>query len=139
MSKNATVRISEDSQNVLRNNFKNLNEAITLLVEPFDKLRKMTITERKGYFTREEVVAMVSSLNGTLITPDFIYNKQFFIHQLSDFESFENGVSRHEAALEPLVEKIKQLSSAEVYVITLDIYTFWNTGGDLEDYLSKWI
>lgn len=135
-TKTVSVRLPENIINEIKENFEGFNAGISLIVEPFDRLRRVTINELKGYFTREEIVALVDSLNGTMLTPEFIYNKQFWVIQLEDFENLENGISRHSANSKILLEKIENLSQSQVYFLLIDIHIFWNSGCDLEEYLK---
>lgn len=128
MSKNATIRLPEETQNRLKENFGGIQTAISLIVEPFEKLRILTLSELKGYFTKEEMTALVDSQNGTMLTPDFIYNKSFLIAQLEDFEQLEAGFSRHNADYGNVIGKINSLSQSQVYFLLISIHISWNTG-----------
>lgn len=139
MSKNATIRLQDETHEFLKTNFDGIQSGISLIVEPFDRLRQITIKELKGYFTREEITALIDSQNGTMLTPDFIYNKSFLLAQLEDFEMLEGGISRHKGEPSELFEKIQELSSVQVYYILLDIHIFWQTNSNLEDYFKKYV
>src|SRR5690606_8116153 len=118
-SKNITIRLDEQQAENLKKDYGQISTAIQLIVEPFERLRKMTMQELKGYFSREELTVLVDSQNGVLLTPDFIYNKQFIIAQLEDFEHFESGISRHGAKLENLLKKMDKLSHSQVYLLIM--------------------
>lgn len=139
MSKNTTIRLQDETHEFLKTNFDGIQSGISLIVEPFDRLRQITIKELKGYFTREEITALIDSQNGTMLTPDFIYNKFFLLAQLEDFEMLEGGISRHKVEPSELFEKIQKLSSVQVYYILLDIHIFWQTNSNLEDYFKKYV
>lgn len=129
MSKNATIRLPEEIQGKLKENFGGIQTAISLIVEPFEKLRVLTMKELEGFFTKEEMTALVDSQNGTMLTPDFIYNKSFLIAQLEDFEQLESGFSRHNADVAKTIEKINTLlSQSQVYFLLISIHISWNTG-----------
>lgn len=137
MSKNATIRLPEEIQNKLKENFGGIQSAISLIVEPFDRLRVMSIAELKDLFTKQELIALIDNQNGVMLTPDFVYNKSFLLAQLEDFEKFENGISRNGAEYAQLANKIDKISNAQVYYLLLDIHIFWETSLDLEQYLIK--
>ena len=137
MSKNATIRLPEEVQNDLKQNFGGIQSAISLIVEPFQRLKTVTLLELKGYFTREELIALIDSQNGVLLTPDFIYNKSFLLAQLEDFEMFENGISRQSANPADLFSKIDKLAQSQVYYLLLDIHVFWQSGKVLSEYLEN--
>lgn len=137
MSKNATIRLQDQTHEFLKSNFEGIQSGISLIVEPFDRLLRITISELKGFFTREELIAILDSQNGVMLTPDFIYNKAFFLAQLEDFEMLENGISKHGADPVSLFDKIKTMPSVQVYYFILDIHLFWNSNGDMNAYLEK--
>lgn len=137
MSKNATIRLPEEIQTSIKNNFGGLQAGISLIVEPFDRLRALTISELSGYFTEEELIALADSQNGVMLTPDYIYNKAFLIAQLEDFETLENGISRRNANPKKFIEKINKLSQPQVYFLLLHTHIFWNNPSDLNDYLAQ--
>lgn len=139
MSKNATIRLNDETHEFLKTNFEGIQAAISLIVEPFDKLRQVTMNELKGYFSKEELVSLIDSQNGTMLTPDFIYNKSFWVFQLQDFEQLENGISRHGADSEVLMDKLNKLSQSQVYIFLMDIHIFWNTNGDLNKYIERMV
>lgn len=136
MIKNTTVRLPIAISEKLTEDFGNFSTATQLILETFEKLKKVNIEELKGYFTQEEITALADSQNGVMLSPDFIYKKGFLISQLEDFEKFESGISRHGADPATLLEKIEKLPSAQVYFLILDISAFWNTGGEIEQYIK---
>ena len=135
--KNVTIKLDEREIEVLKNDFGQISTAIQLIVEPFNRLKKTTLNEIKGYFSREELTVLVDCLNGTMLTPDFIYNKSFFIFNLEDFEQLEGGISRHNASPEILLNKLKELNSSTVYFLFLEILNFWQKGDNLDDFLER--
>lgn len=136
---NVTIRIEENILNTIKTNFASAQAGLTLIIEPFDRLRMITIAELKGYFTREEIIALADSQNGTMLTPDYIYNKAFILAQLEDFQTFEGGISRHEADPETLINKVKNLSHSQVYYLLMHIHIFWNTNGSIEKLITSLI
>lgn len=137
MSKNATIRLQDETHEFLKSNFEGIQSGISLIVEPFDRLLRITISELKGFFTREELIAILDSQNGVMLTPDFIYNKAFWVAQLEDFEMLENGISKHGAVPNDLFAKIKTMPSVQVYYFIIDIHLFWNSNRNMNAYLDK--
>lgn len=123
---NKTVRLTDETHKQLTQQFGSFANACQLLLEPFDRLRKLNNEKMKEYFSEAELNAIRDSQNGLVQTPDFIYSKQFFIAQIEDFERFENGISRHKVEASDLIEKINKLSNVEVYYLVLDCVVFWN-------------
>lgn len=136
-SKNITIRLEEVQAENLKRDYGQISTAIQLIVEPFERIRRMTIDELKGYFTREEWVALIDSQNAVLLSPDFIYSRNFLLAQLEDFESLERGVSRHRADSKTILNKIRQLSHSQVYFLVMEINAFWNTGKELSLFLEE--
>lgn len=139
MGRNVTIQMDPAELDQLKKDFGQQSDALRLIVEPHSRLRKMVMAELKGYFSRAELTALIDSQNGVLLTPDFIYNKVFFLAQLEDFETLEDGISRHGADGPDLLQKLKQLSHAQVYFLMLDIAAFWNHNDrDLNNYLDTY-
>lgn len=135
-SKNITIRLDEQQAEQLKKNYGQISTAAQLILEPHERLRKTAMAELQGYFTREELTALVDSQNGTMLTPDFIYNKTFFLAQLEDFEQLENGISRHGADADALMDKVRNLNSGVVYLLVMDIMTFWQAGNNFDDFIN---
>ncbi|SHJ06400.1 hypothetical protein SAMN05443429_108101 [Cruoricaptor ignavus] len=135
--KTTTVRLSENTSVELAKDFENFTTAVQLILEPHRRLRKVVMKELKGLFSKEEITALVDSQNGVMLTPAFIYKKDFLIEQLEDFELFESGISRHGAEKEELIEKLSGISNSQVYFLLLEIHAFWNSGGKLDDFVKQ--
>lgn len=121
-----TVRLNPNQAEKIQEYGKAISSTIEGMTEGFLAIRNHTLLEIKGFFTREELVALTDSLNGTLLEENFKPNKSMAIAHLEDFEQFENGISRHGADPDQLLAKIGNLTSAQIYFLQEEILRFWN-------------
>lgn len=121
-----TVRLNPNQAERIQEYGKAISSTIEGMTEGFLAIRNHTLLELKGIFTREEMIALTASLNGTLLEENFKPNKSMAIAHLEDFEQFENGVSGQGANFEKLIEKVNKLTAAQIYFLQEEILRFWN-------------
>lgn len=121
-----TVRLSPVNAERITAYGKAISSTIEGMTEGFLAIRNHTLLELKGIFTRDELVALTDSLNGTLLEENFKPNKSMAIAHLEDFEQFENGISRHGANSDQLLAKVGNLTAAQIYFLQEEILKFWN-------------
>lgn len=135
-----TVRTSEQISNLLTQYAGTKSAGAIRATEGFVFIRRYTLHELKGLFTRAEFIALTDSQNGTMLVPEYQANKGMLIAHMDDFELLEGGVTRHEANWEKLKAKLERLTASQVFFLQDEISLFWEhtTGGDLNVFLEKY-
>lgn len=136
--KNTNFRLTEDVRNELKNLYGSHAAGLEFHIPGMLKLRQYTLHELRGVFTKEELTAIVDSQNGTMLVVDYLPNVGVMAAHLEDFEKFENGISRHGANPQVLLQKINKLTASQVYWLQDDIKVFWDNNGDLQEFIKKY-
>ena len=134
-----SIRITDDSEKLLTPLFDNRNEAIQAAIDAYNSIRRYTLNEITGIFTREEIIAMVDNLNGTLLQPEYQANKDIYIAHLEDGEKFENLSARFEVDFKTLKAKVEGLTAAQIFFIQAEIERFWRQESNIENGLEIFI
>lgn len=132
-----TLRLPEEMVKQLTDNGqKMLNPALVEFVQQSFADRKAAVLDIKGVFTPSEWIALADSLNGTMITDEFRYNRDAFIIHCEDAELYESSFSKHGADMKAVCEKIKGLTAIQVATVYRRIEAYWDKCGEIDS--QKW-
>ena len=92
----------------------------------------------RGIFSPNEWKALVSSLNGTMVTDYTRYSIEMFIAHNEDAEQFEGSFSNFNVKVEDVNAKIAKLTRIQVSTIYDRITAFWDNQNGMGDSLDKW-
>lgn len=99
-------------------------------------LRRATIHELKGLFSREEIIALADSFNGLIPTWQIMVNPQTLIVHTEDAERYQYSASGHGADPALLIKKLQSLTRGQATILQLELHAFWtrdeSTTPDLE-------
>jgi hypothetical protein len=127
--KQTTIRYSENIGQMLAEIDEKSTTAAQNVLELFGYLRRATLSEMKGKFTREEIIAMADAYNGTIPTWQYLANPGMFVAHMEDAEKFDGTCTRQKADPDKLIDKIGSLTSAQVAILQLELARFWNCEG----------
>lgn len=102
------------------------NAGASEAIEAYVYIRRATLQEIKGRFSKAEATALMDMYNGTMLTPDYQYQPQAIRIQVEDAEKFESSCSRHGADIDKLLSKTDQLTAAQTWVLQQEIVRAWN-------------
>jgi hypothetical protein len=134
-----SIRITDDSEKFLTPLFDNRNEAIQAAIDAYNSIRRYTLKELTGIFTREEIIAMVDNLNGTMLQPEYQANKDIYIAHLEDGEKFEYLSDRFKIDFTTLKTKVGGLTAAQIFFLQAEIERFWRQESNIEDGLEIFV
>jgi len=105
-------------------------------IEVFVYLRRSTLHELRGRFSKEEIIALADSFKELTPTWQIMCNTDVFAAHTEDAEKYQSSATSNGADPLVLIEKIKQLTSAQASILQLELWAFWNrndaTPPDLE-------
>ncbi len=119
--------------------FDNKTTGGEIIIDSFLYLRRDTLQELKGIFTKEELTGLIALRNGTIFEPQFSCNAKFLLAELEDAEKFDNQSKNFSFDYKKLIAKIQKLTSAQVYFLLLEINRFWNKESAKENSLDDFI
>lgn len=116
----------------------NKNAGATESIEGYSFIRRATLAELKGKFTKPEATAMVDMYNGTLLTPELQYQPEVLRAKIEDSEKYEGSCRRHGAKMADLLKKTDALTAAQVWVLQQELVRAWdnNSVEDIIKHLS---
>lgn len=133
--KGTTVYLPEDQAKYIQENYKNQNYGIIAAIEALMTIRKYSLNEIKGIFTPEEWSFLVDSLNGTMTTDAFRCNAGALAYHCQDADKLDDLGEKWEIDIQELMEKIKDLTAAQVDAVYFRVEQFWNSEDeDLEEF-----
>lgn len=151
--KKITVRVSDTTEKFLSEKFDNpsaggcacieiVERTAKSGIEPFSipdsieflsYIRSYSLRELRGKLTAAEWSYLADALNGTMITPEFRCNVGGLIASIEDSNDFYGLGEKWSVDVPAFVEKVKQLTGAQVDAIYSRIEEFWNSENkDLE-------
>ena len=132
-----TTRIDEAIIKQLEEIYQKPGTGASVAAEAYVFIRRHTLRELKGMFSREELMGIISNLNGTMQQPEFQANPVMFAAHLEDGELYELLGKQYSFDFEILMQKVKMLTSAQVFFLQEEIRLFWdNEGRDLEKFIK---
>jgi hypothetical protein len=116
----------------------------SVAAEAYVFIRRHTLRELKGMFKKEELIGMISNLNGTMQQPEFQANPVMFAAHLEDGETFDFLSQQYGFDFEILMQKVRKLTAAQVFFLQEEIRLFWydeyaSTDGALDAFIGKLI
>lgn len=124
--KNATTQLSDDESQKLIELYGSVYSGMQKSVSGFTALQTATLAELKGMFTREEIISMTDSLNGSMHEDRYMANKKMMLYGLEDAELLDKRFTSHDASFEDFRVKFKSLTSAQCYFLIEEIRRFWD-------------
>jgi len=124
--KNVSIRIEDDLMSMLSEISVRPTVSVQTAIEVLLYLRRATLHELKGKFCREEISALVDSFEGLVPTWRIMCNPLVLATQTEDAEKYRHSASSNGADPLALIEKIKQLTSAQASILQLELWAFWN-------------
>ena len=104
-------------------------------LEALEYIQAYSKREMKGKITPAQWCYLADALNGTIVTPEFICNKQALAASVQDADDFDNLGQKWEVNVPNFVETILGLTGAETYTVFRHVHNFWN---DENRDLEKW-
>jgi len=121
-----SIRIeSQEIESMLSEiNRKHATAAQTVL-ELFTSLHRSTILELRGLFTREEITAMALYAKTKKPNWQSMSSPLIYANDIEEFEKYKSSISSYGVNPNALIGKIKKLTSAQVAILQLEIFSFW--------------
>jgi len=115
----------------------------TRATEAFLWLRKYALKGLKGKLTKNELSALIDIQNGSIFEEQFAVNHSAFIAHIEDADEFEGIGEKWKIDIKALIEKVKNMSTCEIFFLQEEIDRFWNVeqafgspNPDLEKFLG---
>lgn len=104
--------------------------------------RKLALKNIKGIFTRNELIGIVASFNGTIIAFDLGIPPKFMLTAgMEDAISLEGNASMYDYDAETMLKKIESLTEQDAMFLLEEISRFWNESKnyspDLDQFLNE--
>lgn len=134
-TKNATIRLPKDLVDVLTKDGDSINQAIISTIKELQQIRIISMHELKGIFSANEWKFFADSLNGTMVTDAFRYDKEALIMHCEDSELYDHTAQKYNVSLDELKQKINTLKAANIEALYRHVSVFWEHP---ETNIEKW-
>lgn len=133
--KGTTVYLPEDQAMYIQENYRSQNYGIITAIEVLMTIRAYSLAEIKGRFTQGEWSFLADSLNGTITDGSFRCNAGALAYHCQDADKLDDLGEKWEIDIQELVDKIKDLTAAQVDAVYFRVEQFWNSEDeDLEEF-----
>ena len=119
----------EDFRKIGNNTSQNAIQAISGYIE----LRRYTMRELKGVFSAAEIKYLVDMSNSSMFLPEYASNLQMLIARVEDANKFDGLADKWQVNLDIMLDKIKKLTSAQVFFLQFACYNYWYGSDDVGD------
>ncbi len=134
-----TFRADEEVTTMLKTMHARPTLATLSVLELFTAIRKETIRELKGRFSRKEIMALTDSFKRSTPRLQMMATNYVLEGHTRDAERDFKSTSSNNANLNVLIEKLKLLTSAQAAILQLELWAFWNRNEDEVPDLEKFI
>lgn len=134
-TKNATIRLPKDLVDVLTKDGDSINQAIISTIKELQQIRIISMHELKGIFSANEWKFLADSLNGTMVTDSFRYDKKSLIIHCEDSELYDHTAQKYNVNIDELKQKINTLKGANIESLYRRVSDFWEHP---ETDIEKW-
>ena len=134
-----TFRADEEMTAMLDTMHSRPTTAALSVLELFTAIRKETIRELKGRFSRKEIMALVDSFKRSTPNLKMMATNYVVEGHTRDAERDFKCTSSNNANLNVLIEKLKGLTAAQAAILQLELWAYWNRNEDEVPDLEKFI
>lgn len=143
-TKNITIRIPEKMYQEMQKNAENplidvwsINQQIVDGLEKLETIERMSMNELRGRFTPQEWACMADMLNGTRVEGIFRFSTVSIVAEIEDSSLYEGVCDKWKVNQQELIDKCKQLTSAQLDALYRRVESFWINSNINTDVL-KW-
>ena len=105
--------------------FNQRNEAFEAALDTYVHMyNRSQISLKASGFTTQELIALVSMYNGTILERRFSF-KPYVITHIEDAERYEGSCSKNGADKDQLIRKISEIDDMTLFFLIEEIYRFW--------------
>ena len=99
--------------------------ATQIVLELFTAMHRSTILEIRGLFNREEITALALYAKTKKPVWQAMASTSVYINDIEEAEKYNSSISVHNANPKAITDKIKKMTSAQVAILQLEIFSFW--------------
>lgn len=108
-------------------------------VEVLLLMRRATIKELKGIFTRDEIIALLSIFKPLVPNWQIMCNTDVLVAIVQDAEKHAGAISLNAADPDALIEKLKPLTAGQATILQLELWSFWNRDKNMPVDVGKFV
>jgi hypothetical protein len=135
-----STRLDEAIIKQLEDIYQKPGTGASVAAEAYVFIRRHTLRELNGMFNKEELIGMISNLNGTMLQAEFQANPSMYAIHLEDGEQYMWLSKQYGFDFEILMQKVRKLTAAQVFFLQEEIRLFWeDEGRDLDKFIERFI
>ncbi len=126
MAQRISIRIeTSEIENMLSEINSKPATAVQTILELFTSMRRSTLLEIRGMFSPEEITALAWYLKTKKPVWQIICITSILINDIEETERYNSLISSHGIHPNALFDKIRKMTSAQVAILQLEIFSFW--------------
>lgn len=99
--------------------------AAQTVLELFTSIRQSTVLEIRGLFSKNEITALAFYTKPKKPAWQSMGRPLFYANEIEETEKYKSSISTYGVDPNVLINKIKVMTSAQVAILQLEIFTFW--------------
>lgn len=99
--------------------------AAQTVLELFTAMHRSTILEIRGLFTRDEITALALYAKTKKPVLQVMCNTSIYALDIEEAEKYKSSISAYGVDPNTLIDKIKKMTSAQVAILQLEIFSYW--------------
>jgi hypothetical protein len=106
------------------------------VLELFTYLRRSTLLEIRGRFSNEEITALALHAKTKKPAWQVMCSVSVYTSDIAEAEKFNSAISIYGVDPNALIDKILNLTSAQVAILQLEIFSFWEHQRKYHEHIS---
>ena len=137
MAHRISVRIdSSEIESMLAEINRKPATAAETVLELFTAMHRSTILEIRGSFTREEITALAFYAKAKKPVLHVMCNTSIYALDIEEAEKYKSSISSYGVDPNALIGKIKIMTSAQIAILQLEIFSFWKRERKYHDHIN---
>ena len=137
MAHRISVRIdSSEIESMLAEINRKPATASETVLELFTAMHRSTILEIRGMFTRNEIIALAFYAKTKKPVLQIMCNTSIYALEIEEAEKYKSSISAHGVDPNALIGKIKKMTSAQVAILQLEIFSFLKRERKYHDHIN---
>lgn len=110
--------------------------AAQTILELFTAIHQSTILEMRGLFSKNEIIALAFYARSKKPAWQSMGRTLLYANEIEEAEKYKSSISSYGVDPNALINKIKKMTSAQVAIFQLEIFSFWKRQRKYHDHVN---
>lgn len=137
MAQRISIRIeSQEIESTLSEINRKQATAAQTVLELFTAIHRSTILEIRGLFSEKEITALAFHTKSKKPAWQAMGQPLYYANEIEEAEKYKSSISSYGVDSNALISKIKKMTSAQVAIFQLEIFSFWKRELKYHDHIN---